>query len=64
MAPLKCIYSNMHSMGCKQEELEAIVQWKNYDLVATTETWWDHSDDWSAAVGGYPYWVSLESATL
>lgn len=39
MAQLKCIYTNAHSMGCKQEELEAIVQQENYDLVATTETW-------------------------
>lgn len=52
-AQLKCIYTNAHSMGCKQEELEAIVQQENYDLVATTETWWDYSHDWSAAVGGY-----------
>lgn len=53
MAQLKCIYSNVHSMGCKQEEPEAIVQQENYDLVDTTETWWDHSHDWSAALGGY-----------
>ena len=25
----------------------------NYDLVANTETWWDHAHDWSAAVDGY-----------
>ena len=23
------------------------------DLVAITETWWDHSHDWSAAMDGY-----------
>jgi len=34
-AQLKCIY-NAHSMGNKQEELEAIVQQANYDLVAPT----------------------------
>ena len=28
--------------------------WKPlYDLVATTETWWDRSHDWSAAMDGY-----------
>ncbi|MCQ4078480.1 endonuclease/exonuclease/phosphatase family protein [Klebsiella pneumoniae] len=40
-------------MGNKQEELEAIVRQANYDLVAITETWWDCSHDWSAAMDGY-----------
>ena len=40
-------------MGNKQEELEAIVQQASYDLVAITETWWDRSHDWSAAMDGY-----------
>ena len=40
-------------MGNKQEELEAIVRQASYDLVAITETWWDHSHDWSAAMDGY-----------
>ena len=40
-------------MGNKQEELEAIVQQDSYGLVATTETWWDDSHDWSAAMDGY-----------
>ena len=26
---------------------------RGYDLVAITETWWDHSHDWSAAMDGY-----------
>ena len=46
-AQLKCAYTNAHCMGNKQEELEAIVQQASYDLVAITETWWDHSHDWS-----------------
>ena len=50
-AQLKCVYTNARSMGNKQEELEAIVQQANYDLVAITETWRDH--DWSAAMDGY-----------
>ena len=39
-AHLKCIYTNAHSMGNKQEEPEAIVQQVNYDLVAIMEIWW------------------------
>ncbi|KAJ7410924.1 hypothetical protein BTVI_51705 [Pitangus sulphuratus] len=36
----------------KLEELEAIVQQESCDVVAITETWWDDSHDWSAAMGG------------
>jgi len=50
---LKCIYTNVCSMGNKQEELEAIVQQDSYDLVANTVMWWDDSHDWSAAMDGY-----------
>ena len=32
------IYTNARSMGNKQEELEAIVQRENYDIVAIMET--------------------------
>jgi len=53
IAQLKCIYTNARSMGNKQEELEAIVQQDSYALVAITETWWDDSHDWSAAMDGY-----------
>ena len=52
-AQLKCVYTNAHSMSNKQEELEAIVRQAIYDLVAITETWWDHFHDWSAAMDGY-----------
>lgn len=38
LAQLMCIYTNAHSLGNKQE-LEAIVQPKNYYRVAITETW-------------------------
>jgi len=41
------------SMGNKQEELEAIVQQANYDLVPFTEVWWDCSRGWSATMDGY-----------
>ncbi|KAJ7405034.1 mitochondrial fission process protein 1 [Pitangus sulphuratus] len=40
-------------MGNKQEELEAIVQQESYDVVTITETWWDDSHDWRAAMDGY-----------
>ncbi|KAK4823940.1 hypothetical protein QYF61_008326 [Mycteria americana] len=52
-AQLKCLYTNVRSMGNKQEELEAIVHQENYDMVAITETWWDDSHNWSAAMDGY-----------
>ncbi|OPJ86997.1 hypothetical protein AV530_006205 [Patagioenas fasciata monilis] len=53
MAWLKCIYTNARSMDNKQEELEAIVRQKNYNVVAITETCWDDSHNWSAALDGY-----------
>ncbi|GAB0181770.1 hypothetical protein GRJ2_000642300 [Grus japonensis] len=40
-------------MGNKQEELEAIVQLENYDIVAITEMWWNDSHNWSAAMDHY-----------
>ncbi|KAK4817255.1 hypothetical protein QYF61_005468 [Mycteria americana] len=52
-AQLKCLYTNARSMGNKQEELEAIVHQETYDMVAITETWWDDSHNWSAAMDGY-----------
>ncbi|PKU36248.1 mitochondrial fission process protein 1 [Limosa lapponica baueri] len=56
LAQLKCIYMNACSMGNKQEELEAIVQQENYDIVAITETWWEDSHNWSAAIDAYQLW--------
>ena len=53
MTQLKCIYTNARSMGNKQEELEAIVCRANYDVASITETWWDHSCDWSSVMDGY-----------
>jgi len=37
-AQLKCLYVSAHSMGKKQEELEATVLLESYDLIAITET--------------------------
>eukprot|EP00075_Anas_platyrhynchos_P019479 XP_027308732.1 uncharacterized protein LOC101793245 [Anas platyrhynchos] len=48
VAQLRCIYTNS-----KQEELEPTMLVGNYDVVATTETWWDDSHDWSVAIDGY-----------
>lgn len=39
-----------HSTGNKQEELEAIVQQENYDIVVITESWGDDLHNWSASV--------------
>ena len=52
-AQLRCFYTNAHSMGNKQEELEAIVRSESYDIVAITETWWNDSHSWSAVMDGY-----------
>jgi len=52
-AQMKCLYTNAHSVGNKQEELEATVLLESYDLIALTETWWDESHDWSVAINGY-----------
>ena len=52
-AQLKCVYTNAHGMGNKQEELETIVQQDGYDLVTIIETWWDDSHDRRAAKDGY-----------
>ncbi|KAJ7402704.1 hypothetical protein BTVI_83987 [Pitangus sulphuratus] len=52
-AQLKIIYPNAHSLGNKQEELEAIVQQRNRDIVTITEPSWDDSHDWNSAMDGY-----------
>ena len=47
------MYTNAHSMGNKQEELEAMMKQENDDVVAITETWWHVSHDWSVPIDGY-----------
>lgn len=44
-----------HSVGSKQEELEAVVQQEGFDVVTITETWWDGCHHDSAAVAGYNF---------
>ena len=53
IAELKCLYASAHSMGNKQEELEAVVQLRKYDLIAITETWWDESHDCNILIEDY-----------
>jgi len=36
-----------------KDTCQAIVQQDSYDLVTITETWWDDSHDWSAAMDGH-----------
>ena len=38
IAKLKCLYTNAHSIGNNQEELETVAQLGKYDLIAITET--------------------------
>ncbi|RMB93655.1 hypothetical protein DUI87_29882 [Hirundo rustica rustica] len=45
VAQMRCMYINAHSMGNKQEELEAMVQQQSCDVVAITETCFQWEDD-------------------
>ncbi|RMC19388.1 hypothetical protein DUI87_03998 [Hirundo rustica rustica] len=60
---LKNIYTNACSLDSKQEELEAIVQKKTYDVVPITETWWDESHNCSvrrdSKAEGMVVWYSM-----
>ena len=49
---LKHLYTNAHSMGNKQEELEICVWSQGHNLIAVRETWWDSSHDWNAVIHG------------
>lgn len=48
---LKYLYTNEHSMGNRQEELEILVWTEDYRLV--TETWWDSLHAWSMVMDGH-----------
>ena len=37
------------------EELEICVRSQGYNLITITETWWDSSHDWHAAMDGYTH---------
>lgn len=53
VAQLKCIDTNACSMDYKQEEPKDTAEQENYDIVAITETWWDKSHNWGAAMDGF-----------
>lgn len=40
VAQAKCLYTNVYNTA-KKQEMEAMVQSENYDLIAIMETWWD-----------------------
>ena len=52
-ALMKCLYTNAHSMGNKQEELEATGLLESYGLITVTETRWGESHNWNVAIDGY-----------
>jgi len=37
------------------------MQWENYDIIAITETWWDNSHNWSAAMEVLQ-WMAINSS--
>ena len=52
-AYLECLYTSTHSMRNKQDELEVLVSYWNYDIIDISEIWWNESHDWSAGIEGY-----------
>ncbi|PKU39216.1 hypothetical protein llap_10481 [Limosa lapponica baueri] len=50
---LKCLYTNVRSMGNKQEKLETYACLQSYDLIGITEMWCDGFYDWSVGMEGY-----------
>ena len=52
-AQMKWLYTNAHSMGNKQQELEGTMLLEIYDLIVIAETWWGESRDWSVVIDGH-----------
>ena len=52
-AQLKCLYTNVQSMGNKQEELQVCVCLQGCDVIGITEAWWDDSYDWNVGIDEY-----------
>ena len=48
----KCWYTSTCSMRNKQDELEALVSSRSYNIIGISETWWNESHDWSAGMEG------------
>lgn len=55
IAILKCFYTKAHSTGNKRNQTETMLQLKNYDLIALTETQWDESHNWNTMIEGYKF---------
>lgn len=47
LVQLKNIYANACSLGSKQEELEAVLGQGTYNVVVTTDMWWNESPNCS-----------------
>lgn len=47
---IESMYTNAHSIGNKQEELESCVQSQSFDLIAIIETLWNSSCDWNVVL--------------
>jgi len=52
-AQLKCPYTNVHSLGNKQEELETTVLLENHNIVDIIKTHRDDSHNWKVVINGY-----------
>ena len=52
-AQLKCLYTNVQSMGNKQEDLQACACLLGYDVIDIIETWWAGSQDWNVGIDRY-----------
>lgn len=49
---MKYLYTNAHSIGNKQEELQIMVELE-IDLIAIIGTWWDESLSWNTTIESY-----------
>lgn len=50
---LKYLYTNAHTIGDKQGELEILVCEGKYEIVPIAETWWDTTHDWNTQLEVY-----------
>ena len=53
MAQLKCIYTNACNMATSRRSWKRLCVRLTMTYLLFTETWWDHSHDWSAVMVGY-----------
>lgn len=50
---LKFVYTNVCSLGSKEEKLELCAQSESYDIIENTGTWWENSHDQKTTIEGY-----------